>query len=76
MPKSSSYLPGFFEDLHASPLYYHVIGSSSSLTRLCKCVSGTRFLPGLSRIPVVLLPRDGQLLFAEGFVVRNIICRF
>jgi hypothetical protein len=25
MPKSSSYLPGFFQDFHASPLSYRVI---------------------------------------------------
>jgi hypothetical protein len=67
MPKSSSSLPGFFQDLHASPLSYRVIGSSCSLTLLCNCVRGTRFLPGLSRIPVVL-PRDRELLFADAFV--------
>jgi hypothetical protein len=41
MPKRSSYLPGFFEEIQASPLSYQ--------------------------------PRDRQVLFADAFVVRNII---
>jgi hypothetical protein len=31
MPKSSSYLPGFFQDFQASPLSYGVIASSSGI---------------------------------------------
>jgi len=55
--------------------------SSSRGTRSCasrdsayaeELLASTSFLPGLSRIPVVF-PRDRQLLFADAFVVRNII---
>jgi hypothetical protein len=55
--------------------------SSSRGTRSCasrdsayaeELLASTSFLPGLSRIPVVF-PRSRQLLFADAFVVRNII---